>query len=73
VHYYADGGWDDFKGRFDSVEEASANGIAYGEDAHWHVVDMETDKIVARDEERAEWSIGRADELGRLINHGVKP
>lgn len=44
--FYACGGWADFLGKFDSIHAARAEGIGKNPD-WWHVVDVETGKIVA--------------------------
>ena len=38
------GGWDDFRGRFDTIEEAASEGARYAD--WWHVVDVKTCVIV---------------------------
>lgn len=48
--YYADGGWLDFKGCGDTIEEAASLATRMAEhDAidWWHVVDSQSGKIVA--------------------------
>ena len=41
ANYYPVGGWDDFKGAFDTVKEATDEGYRKGDD-WFHVVDRET-------------------------------
>lgn len=43
--YYPGGGWDDFKGDFDTAESAQAKSIKERDD-WWHVVDTTTMKEV---------------------------
>ncbi len=50
--YYPSGGWGDFKGSFDALEEAVACAKEYrfdgvGEEDWWQVVDIETQAVVA--------------------------
>ncbi len=47
--YYPAGGWDDFRGDFDTAEKAqSAGQVSFGDEYEWwHVVDTETMKEVA--------------------------
>jgi hypothetical protein len=53
--YYPSGGWDDFEGSYDSVDEAKTTLIAtrpgdgrkYSRIDWWHVVDSETGERVA--------------------------
>lgn len=46
--YYPYGGWDDFRGAFDTLEEAREAAVPtrtiYGDPSHdwWHIVDTET-------------------------------
>lgn len=44
--YYPNGGWHDFRGRFDSLVEAERAAAATGDD-WWHIVDAETGEFVA--------------------------
>lgn len=46
--YYAAGGWDDFCGAFDLLDDAekAATSASYGTGTWWHVVDTETLEIV---------------------------
>lgn len=45
-YYSADGGWCDFKGSFDSIEEAQSAALA-DKDLKWfHVADVQTASIV---------------------------
>ena len=43
--YYPYGGWDDFAGSYDSLEQAEK--AAY--DDWWHIVDSDTGEIIKRD------------------------
>jgi hypothetical protein len=46
--FYAAGGWGDFKGSFDTEDEALAAVVSVMESADWfHVIDTETQKVVA--------------------------
>ena len=53
--YYPGGGWHDFKGDFDTKEEAEELGAKYltwdnpqkWENDQWHIVDMETGEEVS--------------------------
>jgi hypothetical protein len=55
--FYANGGWIDWKGSYASLEEATAvaariiteedEDFSVGVDDWWHVVDVETGKVVA--------------------------
>lgn len=47
--YYPNGGWDDFKGSFDTVEEATTQGAKNDEDnvlGNYHVIDSTTGEMV---------------------------
>lgn len=46
AHYYPRGGWDDFKGVFETVEAAKAALGQVGESEWWQVVDRTTLKVV---------------------------
>ncbi len=45
--YYPSGGWDDFCGDFDSIEEAKERMRAQQHTDYWHVVDCTTKEQVA--------------------------
>ena len=47
-HYYPDGGWDDFKGDFESYEHAKDFLIQHNDYDWWHLVDSTTKTIVAK-------------------------
>jgi hypothetical protein len=43
--YYPSGGWDDFGGTFDTIEDAQAEAAKH--DCGWaHVVDLNTERVV---------------------------
>lgn len=44
-HYYPNGGWEDFKGFFESVEDAAASLVGKRAD-WWHVVHIATGEVV---------------------------
>jgi hypothetical protein len=67
--YYPSGGWVDFQGAFDSIEEAmeyekTIDSQSYEGDWWWHVVDQTTAREVAR-----------GDDAGHSIRFGkaIKP
>lgn len=48
--YYPQGGWEDFKGSFDSEQEAIKKGLGFEPASFyggWHVVDLQSGTIVA--------------------------
>lgn len=50
-HYYAAGGWQDFRGDFGDAEEAKADAARLADSDKdidwWHIIDLETGKFVA--------------------------
>lgn len=57
--YYPNGGWDDFKGSFDTVEEAVKEAKMLIEEQHqdgYHVVDSVSGGVVERNHEGLGWS-----------------
>lgn len=46
--WYPSGGWDDFKGDFNTIEEGKESLISIGPD-WWHIVDSNTGHIVYQD------------------------
>lgn len=52
-YYYPTGGWDDFVGDYDDLEDATAAGKNPGHDGEWHqwwhVIDSETGVMVVED------------------------
>lgn len=43
-YYYPSGGFNDYKGSFDSIEEAISNVMSYHD--WYHIVDLDTLKII---------------------------
>lgn len=47
LKYYPYGGWEDYKGEFDSIDEAEKYVQKHFEDCNWfHIVDIETKTVV---------------------------
>lgn len=45
--YYPNGGWNDFRGDFDTIMEAKDKLLTMIEVERWHIVDINTKKIIA--------------------------
>lgn len=59
-HYYLNGGWDDFEGSEDTIEDCLSR-ILEIECDWWHIVDSSTQSIIKRESDATGWKIRTMD------------